>query len=122
MAIQMSELGEYRQETPHVFVGNVDGLTYTAPPGNYPVIGGIENDRVQTAGIVMNGVNADGGRLNSVHFYTPAEALKMVKSQQIQLKRDDDGKTLFPQRMFQQDIAQKQAQVQKPEHKRALSV
>ena len=122
MAIQMQELGEYKQETTMAFVGKADGLTYTAPPGDYPVIGGIENDRVQTAAVVINGVNADGGRLNSVTFYTPAEALKMVKTQHITLKRNDDGKVLFPQRMFQQDLAQKQAQVQKPEHKRALAV
>jgi hypothetical protein len=122
MSIQMAEIGEYKQESPHVFVGKLDGLRYTAPPGNYPVIGGIENGQVQTAGIVLNGVNADGGRLNAVHFYTPGEALKMVKDQQITLKRDDAGKTLFSQRMFQQDPLQKQAQVQKPEQKHALAV
>jgi hypothetical protein len=99
MALHMVDLGEFKLSRALEFIGEKDGLKYTAPDGFYPVFAAVDADgQVRHAGVVFDGVNENGERLNTVRVYDPQQTLELVNAREIALTRTDEHELKFPRR------------------------
>ena len=122
MALHMVDLGEFKQSRALEFTGEKDGLRYSAAEGRYPVFAAVDTDgQIRQSGIVFDGVNERGERLNTVRFYDPEQTLALVNARKIELTRTDEHDLRFPRR----DDEQKQTiepDERKHEHKRRMAI